>query len=259
MTSSASRRFTRSPGQRLTLSIDHSFADHSTRVHHPGRHRLEVEERAPSAEPFRAMTPYQLNVVRARRRGGVYPYEIARMLQGSTPTGEAPHPDMQRGRFVEYDLDDGRLVPVDRPWGQNSANIVCGVVTSFTERHPEGMRRVILLGDPSRGMGSLIFRAPEPGGKPKDSIEGVKDYLLWSGEEMNFPFEVIEETVGPDSFEFYVNGCPYGYKRPDQAIACDAVMEMDRKLFSLLGSELTILESAPEGAQKCRMLLKWTG
>ena len=110
-----------------------------------------------------------------------------------------------------------------------------------------------------RGMGSLIFRAPEPGGKPKDSIAGVKDYLLWSGKEMHFPFEVIEETVGPESFEFYVNGCPYGYKRPDQAIACDAVMEMDRKLFSLLGSELTILESAPEGAQKCRMLLKWTG
>ena len=111
----------------------------------------------------------------------------------------------------------------------------------------------------SRGMGSLIFRAPEPGGKAKDSIAGVKDYLLWSGEEMNFPFEVIEETVGPDSFEFYVNGCPYGYTRPDQAIPCDAVMEMDRTLFKLLGSELTILESAPEGAKKCRMLLKWTG
>ena len=128
----------------------------------------------------------------------------------------------------------------------------------------EWLCKVPLVGVPltkamSRGMGSLIFRAPEPGGKPKDSLAGVKDYLLWSGEEMNFPFEVIEETVGPDSFEFYVNGCPYGYKRPDQAIACDAVMEMDRKLFSLLGSELTILESAPEGAQKCRMLLKWTG
>jgi hypothetical protein len=128
-----------------------------------------------------------------------------------------------------------------------------------------GLCKVPLLGVPlakamNRGMGRLIFRAPEPGGKAKDSIEGVKDYLLWSGEEMNFPFEVIEETVGPDSFEFYVNGCPYGYKEPKHATACDAVMEMDRMLFKLLGSELTILEAAPtDGVKKCKMLLKWTG
>jgi len=112
----------------------------------------------------------------------------------------------------------------------------------------------------NRMMGSLLFRAPEPGGKPKDSITGVKDYLLWSGKEMNFPFEIIEESVKPDSFEFYVNGCPYGFKRPDQLKACDAAMEMDRKLFSLLGGELTVLESAPEhGVQKCKMLMKWRG
>ena len=112
----------------------------------------------------------------------------------------------------------------------------------------------------NRATGRLIFRAPEPGGKPKDSLEGVKDYLLWSGEEMNFPFEIIEETVGPDSFEFYVNGCPYGYTQPEHATACDAVMEMDRVLFKLLGSELIILEAAPtDGVKKCRMLLKWTG
>jgi hypothetical protein len=111
----------------------------------------------------------------------------------------------------------------------------------------------------NRVLGRLLFRAPQPGGKPKDSITGLKDYLLWSGEEMGFPFEIIEESVGADSFEFYVNGCPYGYKRPDQAKACDAAMEMDRTLFTLLGGELIILESAPEGVQKCRMLMKWRG
>lgn len=128
----------------------------------------------------------------------------------------------------------------------------------------EWLCKIPLVGVPmvkawTRGMASLIFRAPEPGGKPKGSIMGVKDYLLWSGKEMNFPFEIIEESVGPDSFEFYVNGCPYGFKRPDQAKACDAAMEMDRKLFRLLGADLTILESAPEGVQKCRILLKWRG
>ncbi len=109
------------------------------------------------------------------------------------------------------------------------------------------------------GLAKLVYRAPEPGGKPKDNIEGVKDYLLWSGEEMNFPFEIIEETVGPDSFEFYVGYCPYGFKHPHQDKACDAAMEMDRVLFKLLGADLIIKETVVEGAPKCRMLMKWVG
>jgi acetyl-CoA carboxylase carboxyltransferase component len=61
-----------------------------------------------------------------------------------------------RGEFVEHDLDaSGALVPVKRPPGGNAANIVVGLVRSFTDRHPEGMLRVALLGDPSRAMGSL--------------------------------------------------------------------------------------------------------
>ena len=60
------------------------------------------------------------------------------------------------GEFVEHDLDaQGRLVPVERPYGENTAGVVVGVVRSFTERYPEGMTRVLLLGDPSRGMGAL--------------------------------------------------------------------------------------------------------
>ena len=60
----------------------------------------------------------------------------------------------------------------------------------------EGLCKIPWVGVPTarawnRVMGRLIFRAPEPGGKPKDSIGGVKDYLLWSGEEMGFPFEII--------------------------------------------------------------------
>ena len=70
------------------------------------------------------------------------------------PAGEAAG-DHPPGDFVEYDLDDGRLVPVDRPPGENTANVVVGVITNVTTKHPEGMRRVILLGDPTRGMGNL--------------------------------------------------------------------------------------------------------
>ena len=111
----------------------------------------------------------------------------------------------------------------------------------------------------NRGLAALIFRGPNPGGKPKDDIEGVKEYLLWTGEEMNFPFEVIEDTVGPESFEFYVGYCPYGFKQPHHAKACDAAMEMDRALFKRLGADLIIKETVVEGAPKCRMIMKWTG
>jgi acetyl-CoA carboxylase carboxyltransferase component len=47
------------------------------------------------------------------------------------------------------------LVPVDRPYGENHANVVVGVIRNFTAKSPQGMSRVIVLGDPSRGMGSL--------------------------------------------------------------------------------------------------------
>jgi len=61
------------------------------------------------------------------------------------------------GEFVEHELDatGSRLAPVARPYGQNRANVVVGVIRNFTGRYPEGMARVIVLGDPSRGMGAL--------------------------------------------------------------------------------------------------------
>ena len=47
------------------------------------------------------------------------------------------------------------LVPVDRPRGRNTAAIVAGVVTTPTERYPEGVTRVVLLGDPTKALGAL--------------------------------------------------------------------------------------------------------
>ncbi len=60
------------------------------------------------------------------------------------------------GEFVEHELSDsGRLEPVDRPPATNPSGIVVGTVRNFTDRYPEGMLRVILLGDPTRALGSL--------------------------------------------------------------------------------------------------------
>lgn len=98
----------------------------------------------PDTEPLRPMDAYTQKVRRARSRGTVYPYEIVPLL-----TGEG-------GSFTEHDLDEsGQLVPVDRPYGKNTAGIVAGVVTTPTDRYPEGMTRVVLFGDPTKALGAL--------------------------------------------------------------------------------------------------------
>ncbi len=109
--------------------------------------------RRPSETPLKPLREYAQKVVELRRRGLPYPYELIKRL--APPRREA-QADLPPGDFAEHDLDaQGRLVPVERPYGINTANIVAGVVRNFTGRHPEGMARVILLGDPSRGMGAL--------------------------------------------------------------------------------------------------------
>ncbi|GFJ82158.1 fused acetyl/propionyl-CoA carboxylase subuit alpha/methylmalonyl-CoA decarboxylase subunit alpha [Phytohabitans houttuyneae] len=94
----------------------------------------------PSDEPVEPLDDYRLKALRASSRNTVYPYEVAGML----------------GDFVEHDLDDDHvLVPVGRPKGRNTAAIVAGVVTTPTERHPQGVVRVVLLGDPTKSLGAL--------------------------------------------------------------------------------------------------------
>jgi acetyl/propionyl-CoA carboxylase alpha subunit/acetyl-CoA carboxylase carboxyltransferase component len=98
----------------------------------------------PPAEPILPMDDYRQKVLRAARRGNVYPYELTGLLAGT------------RGRFAEHDLDSGgALVPVSRPRGKNTAAIVAGVASTPTAAHPEGVTRVVLLGDPTKSLGAL--------------------------------------------------------------------------------------------------------
>src|SRR5262249_61802739 len=97
---------------------------------------------------------YERRVVEARRRRLVYPYEIVRMLTGGNGAGPI-------GSFEEHDIDAaGCAVSVaGRPFGQNEAGVVFGIVSMPTEKVPEGMRRILILSDPTRDMGALA--APE--------------------------------------------------------------------------------------------------
>jgi acetyl-CoA carboxylase carboxyltransferase component len=73
-----------------------------------------------------------------------------------TPESKHTRAEFPPGDFVEHDLGPhGRLVPVARPYGENKANIITGVIRNFTDRYPEGMKRVLLLGDPSKDLGAL--------------------------------------------------------------------------------------------------------
>ncbi|MFF5083523.1 biotin carboxylase N-terminal domain-containing protein [Actinoplanes sp. NPDC000266] len=103
-----------------------------------GGAKLHVGE--PSSDVVQPLDDYRQKVLRAARRGNTYPYELTGML----------------GDFVEYDLDEkNELVKVQRPKGRNTAAIVAGVITTRTERYPEGVTRVLLLGDPTKSLGSL--------------------------------------------------------------------------------------------------------
>ncbi len=104
----------------------------------------------PPTGPMRELDPYTQKVIRARRRGAVYPYELVPLVERNPDRGGPA------GTFTEYDLDpDGHPVVVERAPGGNSASIVLGTVATVTARHPEGMTRVVLLGDPTRALGAV--------------------------------------------------------------------------------------------------------
>ena len=81
-------------------------------------------------------------------RGGAAP---------STPTSFCRCSPGPTAAFVEHDLDDnGALVPVERPPGRNKAGLVVGSRdVRRPPRHPEGITRVVLLGDPTKALGAV--------------------------------------------------------------------------------------------------------
>jgi acetyl/propionyl-CoA carboxylase alpha subunit/acetyl-CoA carboxylase carboxyltransferase component len=124
------------------------------RISAPGDAGLLITFRPMSRlQPLKALSAYDQKVVKMRQRGMTYPYEIIKLL---TPEAENTRGDFPAGEFVEMDLDcDNGLVSVNRPYGENKSNMIVGLIRNFTEKYPEGMQRVILLGDPSKDLGAI--------------------------------------------------------------------------------------------------------
>ncbi|MCZ6463589.1 MAG: biotin/lipoyl-binding protein, partial [Proteobacteria bacterium] len=133
----------------------------------PTGHRMELSWRAVHRDPLQPAQDYERRVVEARRRRLVYPYEIIRLLtagEQALSDGESGADPLPPGGFEEYDLDPDSAEPrairvAGRPPGQNQAALVFGVISTPTAKVPEGMRRVLVLSDPTMGMGALA--APE--------------------------------------------------------------------------------------------------
>lgn len=118
--------------------------------------RIDVEWRDPHHAPLRPVNEEERRVVAARRGGLLHPYEILRLLETGTDAGGGIPP----GRFEEYRLDPSAPVPVAVPakgtprCGPPSA-VLFGILTTPTPEVPEGLRRVLVLSDPTRDMGAL--------------------------------------------------------------------------------------------------------
>ena len=128
--------------------------DMVVRISSPGGTSLLMTFRpANKLQPIKPLSEYEQRVVRMRQRGLVYPYEIINML---TPAPDDTRAEFPPGDFLEHDLDsDGRLVPVERLPGKNKANIIVGLIRNFTSRYPEGITRVLLMGDPGKDLGAI--------------------------------------------------------------------------------------------------------
>jgi acetyl/propionyl-CoA carboxylase alpha subunit/acetyl-CoA carboxylase carboxyltransferase component len=138
---------------RGRMVIDGVEQDRSLRIFNPAGHGVVVELTEPPTEPLQPLDDGARRIVSARRRGSLHPAEIVKIL---TPQRAQPGAAIPPGEFTEHDLDDaGELVPVDRPPATNRASLVVGLIRNRTERYPEGMTRVALLGDPTRSLGSL--------------------------------------------------------------------------------------------------------
>jgi acetyl/propionyl-CoA carboxylase alpha subunit/acetyl-CoA carboxylase carboxyltransferase component len=169
---------------RIPSPATGELRDMIVRISSPGSSGMLITFRpADKLQPIKTLGEYEQKVVRMRQRGLIYPYEIIKML---TPAAQHARAEFPPGEFVEHDLGpEGRLVPVERPYGQNKTNIVAGVIRNFTPRYPEGMTRVMLLGDPSKDLGALA----EPECR-------VINAALDLAEEMDVPLEWFPISAG---------------------------------------------------------------
>ncbi len=120
--------------------------------------QFTLRSRRPSTVPLTTLDTYGTKVVRARQRGQLYPYELIKMI---THAGFPLFEGLPRGEFEEYDIEidaegGSRAVSVKgREAGANESNVVFGLIINKEPETGISYRRVLILADPTRDLGSL--------------------------------------------------------------------------------------------------------
>ena len=142
----------------------------------------------PSDSPVDSVDRYTAGVISSRRKKTVYPYEIIRLLTSEASSALGIH----SGNFEEYDVefepgsDTQKAVSVKgREAGLNSSNIVFGIIENILSETGTPVRRVIILSDATKDMGSLA----------EDEARRVTAALDLAEEE-NIPVEWIPVSSG---------------------------------------------------------------
>ena len=113
-----------------------------------------VRGRIPSTEVLAPLDLYTSKVVNALRLGSPYPYEVVGLLTKSE------NKRFPKGRFVEFDIEvdasgNQKTISVEgRAPGLNTSNVVFGRITNETD-DGQSYERILVLGDPTRDLGSL--------------------------------------------------------------------------------------------------------
>ncbi len=157
--------------------------------------QTEIEARPPQLDPLRPAEDHERAVVAARRARQIYPFEIIGMLttgdQSVVDAARDPErPALPAGVFEEYDLDaDSNIARATsvagRGPGLNEAGVVFGLISTPTAKVPEGMKRVLVISDPTKHMGALA--APEC-----DRLVAAMDLA----EELGVPLEWVAVSSG---------------------------------------------------------------
>jgi len=121
----------------------------------------------------------------------------------------------------------------------------------------EGLCHVPVVGEwLARGVSHMFAIFPFLGSTMgrSGSIEETLAMMRASGEEFGFPFEFSE--IEGDEFTLELPRCPYGFTSPNQQRPCDTAMDMDRFMLKLCGARLTVEETIPQGASRCKMIIR---
>ena len=150
--------------------------------------QVTIRTGQPSVRKIETLDSYTASVINSRRKRTVYPYEIISLLTGDA-SGDL---GIGKGSFEEFDIeydpasDYQKAVSVKgRKPGENSSNIVFGIIENILSETGTTVRRVLILSDATRDMGSLA----------EEESRRVAAAIDLAGEE-NIPVEWVPVSSG---------------------------------------------------------------